>query len=171
MSLRVMILIAGLLLSCGGAAAAQAGSSAQPQSAQTTPAAQGDCQPCWIEPWLCKKPACHQPVIQPLAPTPERGQPRRGGGRRTRWTGMVRSFGIVQEEPGETPQASFYLDVSRRDGHVESLLVSLPAREFRCGDRGRVTVEGEFARASGAMPAVVLAARVVSCWPHRARGH
>lgn len=122
-----------------------------------------DCQPCWIEPWLCKKPVCPQ---HPLKPTASNAQPQS----RTRprllhqkLTGTVTSLGIVQEEPAETPQATFNLQVREWHGKSKDIIVSMPAHKFLCNKGDRATLVGDLLPDDAEMPAVLTSPRLVAC--------
>ena len=78
-------------------------------------------------------------------------------------TGRVRSVGILQEEPGATPQANFYLDVASADGKVQAVLISLPAYRFACSEGEQAAIEGDFVAADSPFPAMLLSAQLLSC--------
>ena len=78
-------------------------------------------------------------------------------------TGTVRSLGIVQEEPGATPQVNFYLDVTKADGAVEAVLVSMPVDRPFCSEGELAVIEGDFVAADSTFPAMLFSPHVVSC--------
>ena len=78
-------------------------------------------------------------------------------------TGTVRSLGIVQEEPGATPQVNFYLDVTEADGNVEAVLISMPVYRPFCSEGELAVIEGDLAAADATFPAMLFSPHVVSC--------
>lgn len=74
--------------------------------------------------------------------------------------GVIRSIGVVQEEPQERPQATFFLDVPQPDGKPVAVLVVLPA-PIACREKDRATVSGQFDVGLG-VP-MVLSPRILSC--------
>jgi hypothetical protein len=123
------------------------------------------CKPCWIEPWYCKAPPCPPTPVQPK-PTPRPdADPARPGLVHETLTGIVRSLGVVQEEPAETPQASFYLMVRGPNGRTVDVLVSLPAQALHCSEGELATLEGDVAAADRDMPTLLMQARTLSCGP------
>lgn len=78
-------------------------------------------------------------------------------------TGTVRSLGIVQEEPGATPQVNFYLDVARAVGTIEAVLISMPVDRPHCSEGERAVIEGDFVAADSIFPAMLFSPHVTSC--------
>jgi hypothetical protein len=78
----------------------------------------------------------------------------------TRLTGIVRGMGVVQEEPRETPQMSFYLDGVRGRAPI---LVTGPAWSY-CPNGARATVEGRYLPPGELIRTPMLdGARIVRC--------
>ena len=123
------------------------------------------CKPCWIEPWYCKAPPCPPGPTKPR-PTPEPdAEPGRPGLVHETLTGTIKSVGVVQEEPGETPQAVFYLTVVGADGHPADVLVGMPAQAFHCSQGDRATLEGDVGADEKDSPSVLMRAHILSCGP------
>ena len=140
-------------MACAGSALAQV----QPP----TPPGPVACKPCWIEPWYCKAPPCPPAPTKP-APQPDLDQRRPALVHET-LTGIVKSLGVVQEEPAETPQAVFYLTVQGPDGRAADVLVSMPAMSFHCLEGQRATLEGDVSAGDKDLPTILMSARLVSC--------
>jgi len=77
-------------------------------------------------------------------------------------TGVIRSLGVLQTEPSETPQTSFML-VTTELGMRRELLVMIPGRTF-CFEGERATVEGDLTPAEAPFPDMLLDARLASCF-------
>ena len=157
--LAALIFISALI-SAGGARA-------QVQPLDPTPPVA--CKPCWIEPWYCKAPHCPPTPTKPR-PTP---RPEADSGRpplvHETLTGVVKSFGVVQEEPGETPQAVFYLTIVGADAHPADVLVGMPVFAFRCAEGDRATLEGDVGANERDRPSVLMGAHIISCGPQADR--
>lgn len=78
-------------------------------------------------------------------------------------TGTVRSVGILQEEPGATPQVTFDLDVIGADGQIQAVLISMPVYRPFCSEGEQAIIEGDFAAADSTFPAMMFSAHVLSC--------
>jgi hypothetical protein len=135
---------------------------AQPGGPSGTPA----CKPCWIEPWLCKAPPCYAPD-HPLPPAPPPSTPGDGVPRpqlvHRVVTGVVTNLGMVQEEPAQTPQATFYLRPQGAPRRSRGMLVVLPAYRFPCGEGEIATIEGDYEPSANGFPAMLVDARLLSC--------
>ncbi len=150
----LLVVAVGLAMLGAGQAMAQS-----PAGAQGEPA----CKPCWIEPWYCKGPPCPPKPGPPRPPSEPDAEPPRPHLVHISLTGTVISFGIVQEEPAETPQATFFLDVVGSDGVRRKVLVVVPAPAFHCWEGERATLEGEVGPDEAKAPTILLDARLVSC--------
>jgi hypothetical protein len=137
---------------------------AQAQPAGTS--ATQTCKPCWIEPWLCKAPPCVAPD-HPLPPAPPPSPPRDGPARprlvHRIITGVVTHYGVVQEEPAQTPQATLYLRPQGSPRRSRGFLVVLPAYRFGCGEGDIATMEGDDEPAANGFPEMLVDARLLSC--------
>lgn len=87
--------------------------------------------------------------------------PLRPSFRKTVLTGVIRSLGVVQEEPRERPQATFLLDVVQSDGRTLSVLTVLPA-PIPCAEGDRAMLSGDFAKEGLGGP-MLLSAHILSC--------
>ncbi len=134
---------------------------AWPAMGQTPTGSQLACKPCWIEPWYCKGPPC-PPKPGPTQPGPD-VEPARPPLVHMTLTGVVTSLGIVQEEPAETPQATFYLAITGSDGVHRRVLVDVPEPRFPCGEGDRATLEGDVPADETAAPTILMRARLISC--------
>ena len=150
----VALVLSVMLLGAGEAMA---------QDEPPTPPNPPSCEPCWIEPRLCKKPTCPHDPIQPLGSNTQPQSRDRPRFVHKKLTGTVKAFGIVQEEPAETPQANFYLQVREPDGRLKDILVSMPEYDFPCSEGERATLVGDLTPDDAKMPTVLLSARLVSC--------
>jgi hypothetical protein len=78
-------------------------------------------------------------------------------------TGMVTALGVSQQEPGATPQNSFYLRTIGSDGAAQAILVVMPAPRFPCLEGARASLEGDLSPADALFPLTLLAPKVLSC--------
>ena len=85
----------------------------------------------------------------------------RPGLRRMVLSGVIRSSGVVEEEPQARPQATFFLDVVQPNGQTISVLTVLPA-PIPCFDGEHATLSGEFDKEGLGGP-MLLSAQILSC--------
>ena len=78
-------------------------------------------------------------------------------------SGIVTSLGVVQEEPGETPQATFYLKIIRSNGTYQNVLVGLPESRFLCVEGDHAKLEGDLSPGKTPSPPILLSAKLLSC--------
>jgi hypothetical protein len=76
-------------------------------------------------------------------------------------SGVIRSLGIVQEEPAERPQATFFLDIAQYGGKTMPVLVVVPA-PIPCIDGDHATLSGAFDKEGFGGP-MLLWAHILSC--------
>jgi len=98
------------------------------------------------------------------APTALRASaPPRSPLRRVTVTGTVSTSRVSQQEPGATPQISFYLRPTGSDGTAQAILVVIPETRFPCFEGARATLEGDLSPADALFPLTLLAAKMLSC--------
>lgn len=77
--------------------------------------------------------------------------------------GKVKSLGVTQEEPNQTPQVNFDLEVSDSEIGTQDVSVGMPEISFHCFDDWFATLEGDFAPADELFPSFLLSPKLLSC--------
>jgi hypothetical protein len=81
-------------------------------------------------------------------------------------TGTVRGFGVLQEEPQQEPQSSFFLDATDFTCTRASIMVMAPGHQL-CTDGDEAVVSGDYLPPGGITNSPIIDGAKVTC----SKGH